>query len=67
MAVAFNAVHNQDCIAGMKKLPDGCIDLAFADPPFNIGYDYDVYRDDLESERYLAWSRDWTAEVARVL
>jgi len=56
-----------DCIAGMKKLKAGTVDLAFADPPFNIGYDYDVYHDRLESENYLAWSRDWTTEVVRVL
>ncbi len=67
MALRLNAVHNQDCLAGLKKLEDGSVDLAFADPPFNIGYDYDVYRDKLESHRYLAWSRDWTAEVVRVL
>ena len=32
----------------MKRLDDGTVDLAFADPPFNIGYDYDVYEDRLE-------------------
>ena len=67
MAPRLDRVYNQDCIAGMKKLDDGGVDLVFADPPFNIGYDYDVYRDKLESERYLAWSRDWTAQVVRVL
>ena len=61
----FNTVRNQDCIAGLKQLPDGVVDLAFADPPFNIGYDYDVYHDKLESEDYLAWSREWMAEVVR--
>ena len=66
LALRLNAIYNEDCIAG-KKLGDGVVDLAFADPPFNIGYDYDVYRDKLESRRYLAWSRDWTAEVVRVL
>src|SRR3990172_7470984 len=63
----LDRVYNQDCIAGMKKLDDAVVDLAFADPPFNIGYDYDVYHDKLERERYLAWSREWTAEVVRVL
>jgi site-specific DNA-methyltransferase (adenine-specific) len=63
----FNRVCNQDCIAGLKAIDDGVVDLAFADPPFNIGYDYDVYHDKLESENYLAWSRDWSAEVVRVL
>lgn len=66
-ALPLNTVHNEDCIAGLKKIGDGVVDLAFADPPFNIGYDYDVYKDALESQRYLAWSRDWTAEVVRVI
>ena len=67
MAQATNRIYNRDCIEGMKKLGDGTVDLAFADPPFNIGYDYDVYKDKLECDAYLDWSRDWTAEVVRVL
>ena len=65
--LSLNTVHNQDCIAGLKTLDDGVVDLAFADPPFNIGYDYDVYEDKRGREEYLAWSRLWTGEVARVL
>ena len=60
-------IHQQDCIAGMESLPAGSVDLAFADPPFNIGYDYDVYHDRQEHEDYLAWSRRWIAAVHRVL
>ncbi|MEW4563677.1 site-specific DNA-methyltransferase [Bremerella sp. JC770] len=56
-----------DCIAQMKKLPEGCIDLAFADPPFNIGYKYDVYDDRKSVDEYLDWSEQWMREVARVL
>ncbi len=67
MAPRLNCVQNKDCITGIKNLDDGSVDLVFADPPFNIGYDYDVYKDKLESDRYLAWSRDWTAEAVRVL
>jgi len=63
----LDSVYHQDCLAGLKKVDAATVDLVFADPPFNIGYDYDVYRDKLESDRYLAWSRDWTAEVVRVL
>jgi DNA modification methylase len=62
-----NILHNQDCISGLKKLADGTVDLAFADPPFNIGYEYDEYQDALESEKYLDWSRQWLGEVIRVL
>jgi site-specific DNA-methyltransferase (adenine-specific) len=60
-------IHQQDCIAGMESLPAGSVDLAFADPPFNIGYDYDVYHDRQEHEDYLAWSRRWIGAVHRVL
>jgi len=63
----LNTVQNEDCIAGLKKLDDGMVDLAFADPPFNIGYDYDVYDDKLHSRQYLDWSRQWMAEIVRVL
>lgn len=67
LALRLDTVHNEDCIAGLKKLADGQVDLAFADPPFNIGYEYDVYEDALEAEHYLEWSRQWMAEVVRVL
>ncbi|HJS07247.1 MAG TPA: site-specific DNA-methyltransferase [Pirellulales bacterium] len=67
LATPVNKLLNCDCIAGMQELPAGSVDLAFADPPFNIGYQYDVYRDKLKSERYLAWCRDWIGEVVRVL
>jgi site-specific DNA-methyltransferase (adenine-specific) len=65
--VRLNQIHHGDCIAGMNALPAGSIDLVFADPPFNIGYDYDVYHDAKDYEEYLAWSRQWIGAVHRVL
>ena len=64
---AFNAIHHGDCIAGMNSLPAGSVDLAFADPPFNIGFAYDVYDDRQEHQQYIDWSREWIAGVYRVL
>lgn len=63
----LNTIHQEDCVRGMQSLPAESVDLAFADPPFNIGYEYDVYADRLESDEYLAWSREWMGEVHRVL
>ena len=63
----LNKIHRGDCIAGMNDLPAGSVDLVFADPPFNIGYDYDVYHDAKDYEDYLAWSRQWIGAVHRVL
>jgi len=62
-----NQLHHADCIAGMQSLPDGSLQLAFADPPFNIGYEYDQYDDRVETDQYLAWSRQWIEQVHRVL
>ncbi len=67
MTRSWDAIHNEDCLTGMKSMDAESVHLAFADPPFNIGYDYDVYRDKLASERYLDWCREWTAEVVRLL
>lgn len=63
----LNRIHNIDCIEGLSQLDAGSVDLAFADPPFNIGYEYDVYEDKLEADRYLDWSRLWMEAVVRVL
>jgi len=51
----------------MLELPEGSVDLAFADPPFNIGYDYDAYEDKLAADEYLNWTKKWGAAVVRTL
>lgn len=56
-----------DCVEGLKRLKNGSIDLAFADPPFNIGYQYDVYEDRKSADEYLKWSEIWMREIHRVL
>lgn len=63
----LNRIVVGDCLRGLRKLPDGVVDLVFADPPFNIGYQYDAYEDRLPVDEYLEWSRTWMKEVKRVL
>lgn len=60
-------IYQTDCLEGLSKLEPGSVDLAFADPPFNIGYKYDVYDDRKEAEAYLDWSKQWMAGVAKTL
>jgi site-specific DNA-methyltransferase (adenine-specific) len=67
MKPRLNQVNHGDCIAGMAAMKAGSVDLVFADPPFNIGYDYDAYNDRQEHAAYLDWSRRWMAAVHRVL
>ena len=63
----LDRLHPGDCLEGFAKLRDGSVDLVFADPPFNIGYEYDVYDDRKSAGHYLEWSKCWAAEVFRVL
>ncbi len=60
-------IHQGDCIKLMRRIDDGSIDLVFADPPFNIGYEYDEYDDRQDDQKYLDWCQQWIAEVHRVL
>jgi DNA modification methylase len=63
----LNTIVPGDCVKSLSKLPAGCVDLAFADPPFNIGYEYDVYQDKKGRDEYLGWTRKWIEQVCRVL
>jgi site-specific DNA-methyltransferase (adenine-specific) len=67
LGLALDRLHPGDCLEHFRKVPAGTIDLAFADPPFNIGYDYDIYNDRRDAEHYLAWTGQWAREVVRVL
>jgi site-specific DNA-methyltransferase (adenine-specific) len=62
-----NQVLTGDCLQLLAKMPEGCVDLVFADPPFNIGYEYDSYDDRRECDDYLAWAEKWLSAVRRVL
>lgn len=63
----MNEILTGDCLEQLKTLPARSVDLAFADPPFNIGYDYDVYDDRRSRGDYLAWTEKWLKAVKRVL
>ncbi len=62
-----NGVIEGDCVKILSGLEPGSVDLVFADPPFNIGYGYDVYNDSRAKEEYLKWSETWLAAATRVL
>ena len=62
-----NQVHQGDCVENLAQVQPGSVDLVFADPPFNIGYDYDVYDDAQSSEAYLTFCREWIEGVHRAL
>ena len=66
-ALERDRLHPGDCLDLLPRIDTGSIDLIFADPPFNIGYDYDIYDDARDTESYLDWTRRWGREVVRAL
>eukprot|EP01037_Dinobryon_pediforme_P018005 gene18005-18242_t len=61
-------LYQADCITMMRSLPQESVDLAFADPPFNLGKSYSSkINDNLGEPDYLIWCRAWLDEMIRVL
>lgn len=63
----LDTIYCGDTLKVMSDWPDGCVDLVFTDPPYNIGYVYDNYRDDLPDDRYVVWCEAWMRECSRLL
>ena len=63
----INIVHCGDAIQTLRRYPDNCIDLAFADPPYNLKKLYTACNDAWDEPRYIAWCNEWLAEYVRIL
>ena len=49
-----------DALIALKSLPDNSIDLIFADPPYNIGKNFNGHIEKWSTEEaYLNWCYEW--------
>ena len=65
--IELNKIYNEDCLEGMKRIPDGTIDLTVTSPPYNAGIDYgERYNDNKPLHEYLAFIKDVMTELYRV-
>src|ERR1700754_3486608 len=76
-----DSIIEGDCIAELKKLPDGCADLVFADPPYNLQLGGGLTRPDqsvvdgvddewdkfADFATYDEFTRAWLKECRRIL
>src|SRR5580693_8053313 len=77
----LDQVIEGDCVARMKALPEGCADLIFADPPYNLQLKGDLHRPDQSRvdavddhwdqfdsfADYDRFTREWLSAARRVL
>lgn len=63
MEVLGNETHKiiyADALGALKTLPDNSVDLIFADPPYNIGKNFNGKIEKWETEEsYLEWCYEW--------
>ncbi len=67
MAFNTNQIMQGDCVEILARDDFPTADLVFADPPFNIGFQYDVYEDKKAYEDYYDWTRQWMKGCRDVL
>jgi modification methylase len=79
--LTVDTIIQGDCLEELRKLPDGSVDLVFADPPYNLQLGGELLRpdnskvdavddhwDQFESfAAYDAFTRAWLTECRRVL
>jgi modification methylase len=77
----FDTILTGDCIAEMARLPDKCVDMIFADPPYNLQLGGDLFRpeggrvdavdDDWDKfdslTAYDDFTREWLEQARRIL
>jgi len=78
---AIDRVVEGDCVERMRALPDGCADMVFADPPYNLQLKNELRRPDNSKvdavddkwdqfssfAEYDKFTREWLGEARRVL
>jgi modification methylase len=81
MEFPLNRILPGDCVEVMNALPPACVDLVFADPPYNLQLRNDLYRPNFSKvdavddawdrfgsfAKYDAFTRAWLSACKRVL
>ena len=63
----LDTIETVDCIAGMRDLPAGSVDLVIADPPYNLDKDFGVWKESEHRSEWLSWTASWLAECDRAM
>jgi len=62
----LNHIIKGNALEIMQHIPNDCVDMTFADPPFNLKKNYEQYEDEKETREYLDWCKEWLKEMVRI-
>lgn len=65
-----NVIYNEDCLEGMKKIPNNSIDLIVTDPPYGMSFISNyrkVQHKSIVNDDNLEWLSLFLCEIERVL
>lgn len=77
MELKLNTIYNEDCLVGLKRVPDNFVDLVITDPPYGIkfGTNEGLYNRpkegvlagyvDVSESNYEQFSYDWICECCK--
>jgi site-specific DNA-methyltransferase (adenine-specific) len=60
-------IYQGDSLEVLKTLPDESVDLVVTSPPYNLGINYNSYKDSMQWKDYYEWCRYWLLEIFRVI
>ncbi len=67
IGLKLNKIYEMDALEGLKKLKSESCDIIIADPPYNIGKDFELIKDKMEIKDYVEWSKTWINECIRIM
>lgn len=62
-----NQVFNEDVLSVLRRMPDGCIDMIYGDPDYNVGINYHGVNYTRQWQEYIDWYCALARECMRVL
>ncbi len=77
--IPLDVIQYNDCISGMKNLPEDCVDLVIADPPFGIDFSNkeNLYNrnsdfvpkgyEEVSKQNYPEFTATWIRELPRIM
>lgn len=75
----LNKIYNEDCLIGLRKLPNESVDSVITDPPYGIGFvpfretsrerlhNTPIANDEIKGEDWLKWFLPISKEIYRVM